>query len=163
MELIWAPWRMEYIRMDKPDTCILCEKPGEDNDVANYILLRETHSFIMLNCYPYNPGHLLVAPYRHVSSLEELSDAERKEHFDMVSRSVAVLREVFHPAGLNIGMNIGTVAGAGIADHIHTHIVPRWQGDSNFMPIVADTRVLPESLAETYRQLQGWFNTSPEV
>jgi ATP adenylyltransferase len=148
---------MEYIRMDKPDACILCEKPGEDNDPANYILLRATNNFVMLNCYPYNPGHLLIAPYRHVSSLEELSDEERHEHLDVVSRGVRVLREVFNPAGFNIGMNIGTVAGAGIADHIHTHIVPRWQGDSNFMPIVADTRVLPESLVETYQQLKGKF------
>jgi ATP adenylyltransferase len=157
MEQIWAPWRIEYIQMQKPEGCILCDKPEQKDDVANYILYRGDNNFVIMNSYPYNPGHLMVAPYRHVANLEELTDEERHEHFGMVSRGVKLLKEVFGPAGFNIGMNIGKVAGAGIDDHIHTHIVPRWQGDTNFMPVIADVRVVPEALAETYKKLQGKF------
>ena len=157
MEKMWAPWRIEYIQMEKPEGCILCDKPKQKNDVANYILYRGDKNFIIMNSYPYNPGHLMVAPYRHVANLEELTDEERHEHFNIVSRSVELLKEVFNPAGFNIGMNISRIAGAGIDDHIHTHIVPRWQGDTNFMPVIADVRVMPEALAETYDKLQGKF------
>jgi len=157
MEQIWAPWRIEYIQMQKPEGCILCDKPNQKDDVANYILYRGDNNFVIMNSYPYNPGHLMVAPYRHVAHLEELTDEERHEHFDMVSRSVKLLKEAFSPAGFNIGMNMGKVAGAGIDDHIHTHIVPRWQGDTNFMPVIADVRVMPEALAETYDKLKGKF------
>jgi ATP adenylyltransferase len=143
--------------MEKPEGCFLCEKPRENNDEANYILYRGQGNFILLNSYPYNPGHLMVAPYRHVASPAELTEEERNEHFDMVSRGVEVLRQVFNPGGFNTGMNLGRVAGAGVADHIHTHIVPRWVGDSNFMPVVADVRVIPEALAETYERLKGKF------
>jgi len=110
-----------------------------------------------MNSYPYNPGHLMVAPYRHVASLDELTDSELYEHFEIVRRSAGVLREVFRPQGFNIGMNLGKVAGAGIDEHIHTHIVPRWQGDTNFMPVISGVRVVPEALAETYRKLKGKF------
>ena len=154
MEQIWAPWRIEYIRGEKPDGCILCDKPQEKNDVANYILYRGNKNFIMLNAYPYNPGHLMVAPYRHVASLDGLTDEERHEHVDIVSRSVEVLRRVFSPAGFNLGTNVGRIAGAGIEDHVHTHVVPRWQGDTNFMPVISNTRVIPEALAETYQKLK---------
>jgi len=157
MKQIWAPWRIEYIQMEKPEGCILCDKPKEKYDVANYILYRGEKNFIIMNSYPYNPGHLMIAPYRHVANLEELTDEERCEHFEMVSRSVKILREVFNPAGFNIGMNLGKIAGAGIDDHIHTHIVPRWQGDTNFMPVIADVRVIPEALASTYEKLKGRF------
>ena len=157
MKQIGAPWRIEYIQMEKPEGCILCDKPKEEDDVANYILYRGDKNFTMLNSYPYNPGHLMIAPYRHVASLEELTDEERCEHIEMVSRSVKLLRETFKPAGFNIGMNLGKIAGAGIDDHIHTHIVPRWQGDTNFMPVIADVRVIPEALAETYEKLKGKF------
>jgi len=148
---------MDYIRLEKPQGCILCEKPAEGTDEPNYILHRAAENFIILNAYPYNPGHLLVAPYRHVGSLEELTAEERNEHFELVCRCIRVLRETMSPAGFNLGTNIGKVAGAGIADHVHTHVVPRWQGDMNFMPVVADTRVIPEGLADTYRQLRGEF------
>jgi ATP adenylyltransferase len=131
--------------------------PKENKDVANYILYRGQKNFVVLNSYPYNPGHLMVAPYRHVASPEELTEEERSEHFEMVSRGVEVLKQVFKPGGFNIGINLGRAAGAGVADHIHTHIVPRWVGDSNFMPVVADVRVLPEALAETYDRLKGKF------
>ena len=157
MKQIWAPWRMEYIQMEKPQGCILCEKPGQDNDAVNYILYRGERNFVIMNAYPYNPGHLMIAPYRHIASLEELTDEERHEHFDVVSRSIRVLRQAFSPGGFNLGINIGKVAGAGIEDHIHTHIVPRWQGDSNFMSVISDVRVVPEALAETYQKLKGEF------
>ena len=155
MERIWAPWRIQYIQMEKPEGCILCEKPGQNNDVQNYILHRGDKNFIILNSYPYNPGHLMVAPYRHVASLEKLTDEERQEHFEIVSRSVRVLKQVFNPGGFNIGINLGKAAGAGIEDHFHTHIVPRWQGDTNFMPVLSDVKVLPEALADTYQKLKG--------
>ncbi len=157
MEHIWAPWRMAYIESDKTGGCILCEKPGEDKDDENFILFRGSKNFVLLNLYPYNPYHLMVAPYRHVSGLDELSDEERHEHFDIVSRSVEILKKELDPQGFNIGMNLGQVAGAGIEDHIHTHIVPRWQGDTNFMTVIADIRTVPEALADSYRKLKGKF------
>jgi ATP adenylyltransferase len=148
---------MEYIRLPKQEGCILCEKPKENNDVANYILYRGKTNFIIMNSFPYNPGHLMIAPYRHVATLEDLTDEELHEHFDTVSHSLKVLRKVFNPTGFNIGMNIGKVAGAGLEGHIHSHIVPRWLGDNNFMPVIADVKVVPEALAETYKKLQGKF------
>jgi len=148
---------MEYIRMKKADGCILCEKPGQDSDAVNYILYRGDKNFVIMNSYPYNPGHLMIAPYRHIASLEELTDEELHEHFDIVSRSIKVLRQAFSPSGFNLGINIGEVAGAGIEGHVHTHIVPRWQGDTNFMPVISDVRVVPEALAETYQKLKGKF------
>jgi len=157
MKHIWAPWRIEYILSEKTKGCILCDKPGEDEDEANYILYRGKHNFVMLNSYPYNPGHLMVAPYRHVGSLESLTAAERNEHFAIISRGLGVLREVFAPAGFNIGANIGRVAGAGIEDHYHSHVVPRWGGDTNYTTVVADIRVVPQALADTYRLLKGRF------
>ena len=157
MEHIWAPWRIEYIRMEKSKGCILCEKPRENNDVLNYILYRGEKNFVILNSYPYNPGHLLVAPYRHVDNLEELADEELHEHFEIVRRGVKLLKQVFNPGGFNLGINIGAIAGAGIVGHFHTHIVPRWSGDANFMPVIAEARVLPEALAETYEKLKSKF------
>ena len=157
MEQIWAPWRIEYIRMEKPEGCILCEKPKEDNDILNYILYSGDKNFVMMNLYPYNPGHLMVVPYRHIANLEELTYEELGEHFEIVSRGVKLLRQVFNPEGFNIGINMGKVAGAGIDGHIHSHIVPRWQGDTNFMPVMSDTRVISEALAETYKKLKDKF------
>ncbi|MFC1948954.1 HIT domain-containing protein [Chloroflexota bacterium] len=157
MEHIWAPWRMEFIRMKKPEGCFLCETPKEDKDTENYILFRGEKNFVILNSYPYNPGHMLVAPYRHIDGLAAMTDEERKEHFDIASQCVEVLKKVLSPEGFNLGINLEKVAGAGIADHIHTHIVPRWQGDSNFMTVIADVRVVPEALADTYQKLKGKF------
>ena len=157
MKHIWAPWRIEYIRMEKPEGCILCEKPRQDTDAANYILYRGNKNFVIMNSYPYNPGHLMIVPYRHIANPEELTDEELHEHSDIVSRSIKVLRQVFSPGGFNLGINIGKVAGAGIEDHVHTHIVPRWQGDNNFMPVISDFRVVPEALAETYEKLKREF------
>ncbi len=157
MEHIWAPWRIQYIRMERVVGCVLCDKPKENNDADNYILHRAGKNFVLLNSFPYNPGHLLVAPYRHVANLEELTKAERDEHFEIVSQGIRVLRQVLSPAGFNIGINASRIAGAGIDDHFHTHIVPRWQGDTNFMTTCADVRVLPEALAESYGKLKGRF------
>jgi len=157
MEYIWAPWRMTYIDSAKdgnPKGCILCDKPKEDKDVDNYILYRSTGSFIIMNSFPYNPGHLMVAPYRHVGRLEDLTDEERNEVFAVVSKGVTLLKKVLKPDGLNIGINLGRVAGAGIEDHMHVHIVPRWNGDTNFMPVMADVRVVSEALADSYRKLK---------
>jgi ATP adenylyltransferase len=157
MEQIWAPWRIKYIQMEKPRGCILCEKPKQNNDAPNYILYRGDKNFVIMNAYPYNPGHLMIASYRHIASLDKLTNEELHEHFEIVSRSIKVLKQVFNPGGFNLGINMGRIAGAGIEDHFHTHIVPRWQGDTNFMPVISDVRVLPEALAETYEKLKGKF------
>ena len=157
MNHIWAPWRIEYIQMEKAEGCILCEKPEEDNDEANYILYRGAKNFVILNSYPYNPGHLMIAPYRHVANLDDLTREELGEHYEILCRSIKLLRRELDPAGFNIGTNIGRVAGAGIDTHTHSHIVPRWQGDTNFMPVIADTRVIPQALADTYKSLKGKF------
>jgi len=154
MERIWAPWRIEYIERAKEGGCILCQKPRENNDEANFILYRGQTNFIILNAFPYNPGHLMVAPYRHIANLQDLTDNEIKEHLDVVKRAVKLLTEVLKPVGFNIGLNIGKVAGAGIEYHLHTHIVPRWQGDVNFMPVLSDTRVISEALTATYKKLK---------
>ncbi len=155
MEHIWAPWRIEFILGEKPEGCILCHRPQEKDDKACLILFRGKNNFVILNKFPYNPGHLMISPYRHVPDLEGMTDDEMLEHFDLVRRGIRALRQAFEPAAFNVGINIGRTAGAGIGDHIHTHIVPRWEGDTNFMPVVADTRVLPEALASTYEKLKG--------
>ncbi|MFH1002719.1 MAG: HIT domain-containing protein [Chloroflexota bacterium] len=157
MERMWAPWRMAYIQQEAAGGCILCDKPAEDDDARNYILYRGEHNFIIMNRYPYNGGHLMVAPYRHLASLEEMTDKERDEHFSLVSRSTVVLRQAFQPGGFNIGINIGRIAGAGIDGHMHSHVVPRWAGDTNFMPVIGDAKVVNEALAETYARLKGQF------
>lgn len=148
---------MKYIQMEKPSGCILCEKPAQTNDALNYILYRGDKNFVIMNSYPYNPGHLMITTYRHIAKLDELTSEELHEHFDIVSRSIKVLRQVFNPDGFNLGINMGRVAGAGIEDHFHSHIVPRWEGDTNFMPVISDVRVVPEALAGTYEKLKGKF------
>ncbi|MFC2068839.1 HIT domain-containing protein [Chloroflexota bacterium] len=157
MERIWAPWRMKYIEMKKPEDCFLCILPKDTDDVANYILYRGQWNFVIMNSYPYNPGHLLVAPSRHIANLEELTGEEIQEHLSVVSQGIKVLKQVLNPSGFNIGMNIGRIAGAGIDTHLHSHIVPRWLGDTNFMTVTSDVRVLPEALAETYEKLKDKF------
>jgi ATP adenylyltransferase len=157
MEQIWAPWRMQYITMEKPQGCILCDKPKENKDDDNLILYRGNKNFIMMNMFPYNPGHLLIAPYRHVAGLEDLTKAEVHEHAELTQKCIKILRETFNPAGFNVGVNMGLVAGAGIADHVHSHIVPRWQGDTNFMPVIGELRVIPEAVIATYKRLKVKF------
>lgn len=155
MEHIWAPWRIEYVLREKEKGCIFCDKPKEAEDSDNLILYRGESNFVIMNNYPYNPGHLMVAPYRHIADLQDLSAEELYEHFDIVRRSATALREALNPDGFNIGINMGRVAGAGIEGHIHTHIVPRWQGDTNFMPVIAEIKVIAEALAATYAKLKG--------
>jgi ATP adenylyltransferase len=163
MKKIWAPWRAKYIGMEKPKGCIFCDKPLEDRDAENYIIFRGKLNFIIMNSYPYNPGHLMVVPYRHIGNVEDMTAEERIEHYEMVSRAVQTLKRALNTSNYNLGMNLGRAAGAGIDDHIHTHIVPRWNGDNNFMPVIADVRVIPEALADTYNKLKGQFWASSTV
>jgi ATP adenylyltransferase len=154
MERLWAPWRMAYVEVAKPQGCIFCEKPREERDDENLILQRGKTAFVIMNAFPYNNGHLMVAPYRHTAELESLSAEERDELMALAQESLGLLRAAFGPDGFNLGMNLGRIAGAGIADHLHLHVVPRWNGDTNFMPVVADTKVLPDSLQNSYRKLR---------
>jgi len=153
MERIWAPWRVQYINAEKQEGCIFCDKPKQDKDDENYILKRGRLGLIMLNAYPYNNGHLMVAPYRHVADISDLADEELLSVMHLVSLGKKVLSRAFSPDGFNIGINMGRVAGAGIEDHIHIHIVPRWNGDTNFMPVLADIKVMPQALSHTFSQL----------
>jgi len=153
MERLWAPWRMEYVRSSHSEACIFCQKVAEDRDRENYVLYRGQKSYILLNLYPYNNGHLMVAPYEHLPSLEDLDEETLTEMMRLVAKGLTLLRRTVNPAGFNVGANIGKVAGAGFDDHVHIHIVPRWEGDTNFMPVLADTRVIPELLDDTYAQL----------
>jgi len=155
MERLWAPWRIEYIRRPKETGCILCQKPRENDDQANFILYRGENNFVILNAFPYNPGHLMIAPYRHIANPQDLTDDEAMEHFDLVKKSLRLLKQVLKPDGFNLGLNVGKIAGAGIEEHLHTHIVPRWQGDTNFMPVLSNTRVISEGLAATYKRLKA--------
>ena len=155
MDQIWAPWRIEYIQRPKEEGCVLCQKSKGDNDEEDLVLYRGRGNFVILNIYPYNPGHLMVAPYRHTADLLDLTEDEVREHFDFIKRSVELLRKVLKPAGFNVGLNLGKAAGAGIDAHLHTHIVPRWVGDNNFMPVLSDTRVVSEALDDTYKRLRA--------
>ncbi|MDD5486398.1 MAG: HIT domain-containing protein [Dehalococcoidales bacterium] len=160
MEHLWAPWRIEYIRLAKSGEekgCILCDKPAEENDEENLVLARGSHNFVIMNRYPYSAGHLMVAPLRHTALLEDLDPQELLEHFQLVQKCISVIRGLWSPAGFNMGMNMGRVAGAGIDQHIHTHVVPRWAGDTNFMPVIASTGVVNSSLQETYLELKPHF------
>ena len=155
MKTLWTPWRRGYILGEKPSGCPLCIKRQEpaEKDRENYILYRGDTCFIMLNLFPYTNGHLMIAPYRHEASIERLDDRSLYEMIALTRASVAALTRDLSPSGFNIGMNLGKVAGAGIADHLHMHVVPRWQGDTNFMSVLAETRLIPEDLDATYDRL----------
>jgi ATP adenylyltransferase len=158
MKVIWAPWRMAYIKDSrKPAACIFCAKARGRRDEANLLLHRSQHGFVMMNLFPYNSGHLMVAPYRHVNNLEVLSPESSLDLIALMNLSLKVLRSEIGPEGFNVGINLGRVSGAGIEEHIHVHIVPRWSGDTNFMPVCSDTRVIPEHLSATYRKLRARF------
>lgn len=162
MERLWAPWRMAYI--EKPATtpgCIFCNKPKEADDREQLILFRGEHCFLIMNLFPYNNGHLMVAPYRHTADVVGLDDAEQAEMMKLTRYCVRVMKDAFRPDGFNIGMNLGKTAGAGIADHLHMHVVPRWDGDSNFMPVLAETKVLPDALFSTYDKLLAAIQSGP--
>jgi len=157
-ERLWAPWRLEYIEEgSKLPGCIFCEKPTAGDDAAQLILHRGEAAYVLLNLYPYANGHLMVAPYRHVADPGDLEAAERAELWELFDRSLRALRVAFEPHGFNAGLNLGRVAGAGVEHHLHLHVVPRWNGDTNFMPVLADVRVMPEHLSRTReRVLAAW-------
>jgi ATP adenylyltransferase len=150
---LWAPWRLEYItQADEQDDCIFCLAVAAD-DESGLVVHRGDEAFVLLNKFPYSSGHLMVASYRHVGELAELTDEEALEVHRLAERGIAALAEVYGPQGYNLGWNLGRIAGAGIVDHVHLHVVPRWAGDTNFMPVLADVKVIPEHLLETRRRL----------
>jgi ATP adenylyltransferase len=155
---LWAPWRLEYVqRADEPDECVFCRAAALPEDEPELVLRRGELAFCLLNKFPYASGHLLVAPYRHGSSFENLDPAEATAVHALAAEAIEALRAVYAPDGFNVGWNLGRVAGAGIVDHGHVHVVPRWNGDTNFMPVLADVKVLPEHLAATRRKLaEAW-------
>lgn len=164
MESLWAPWREKFILCEKEPGCFLCRTAKENQDRKNLILHRDEKCFVIMNRYPYNSGHLIVAPYRHVGKLEQLKDHELTELWKISQLCVKVLKSAMKPHGINLGMNLGKVSGAGVGDHIHLHIVPRWQGDTNFMPILAGTKVVSVGLSSTYRRLKAeWRKKEKEV
>jgi len=158
----WTPWRLSFILGEKPRDCIFCTKVRENRDRENYILYRGAHNFLILNLYPYNNGHLMIVPYLHVPSLEDLPAEVAGELMRLLQHSLRVLRRALNPEGFNVGVNIGRVAGAGVADHVHLHVVPRWGGDTNFMPVLAGVRLIPELLDQTYDRLLAAGIATPE-
>lgn len=157
MERLWAPWRLQYVTQEKPGGCIFCDKPLLNDDRHNYIVRRGQTAFVLLNAFPYNNGHLMVAPFAHIPALEELPSETLHEMMDLAQDCARALKSEFGAEGLNLGFNLGACAGAGIKDHVHMHLVPRWPGDTNFMPVVADVRVIPQSLDQSYELLSEAF------
>lgn len=157
MKTIWAPWRIKYILSEKPDYCILCHALEQKDDTKTFILFRGKLSFVILNTYPYNNGHIMVAPHEHTACLTETDQKTALEMHTLTQECIRILRSTLNAEGFNIGMNLGKVAGAGVENHIHTHIVPRWNGDTNFMPVIADTKVFPEYLRATYNKILPEF------
>jgi ATP adenylyltransferase len=154
MERLWAPWRLEYVQnADKQDGCIFCKAAESDDDEGQLVVHRGEHAFVLLNKFPYASGHLLVAPYRHGLNFGDLDDAEILEVHHLGAQGLDALAAAYGPEGFNLGWNIGRIAGAGIPDHGHLHVVPRWAGDTNFMPVLGDVRVIPEHLAATRAKL----------
>ena len=161
MERLWSPWRMQYIQRAssgvEPEGCLFCTVAAAGDDEASMILARGEHAFVLMNAFPYNPGHVLVCPYRHVSLYVDLTDEETAEFTALTKAAITALDRSSAPAGYNIGMNQGAVAGAGVKAHLHQHVVPRWGGDANFMPVVGRTKVLPQLLADTRLMLaKAW-------
>ena len=158
MKQLWAPWRMAYIGQgSNEDGCIFCQKFAESDPREALVLTQSRHSVVMLNKYPYNNGHLLVAPKRHEKDLSGLSGEEHGDLNESLRRSVEIVRRALNPGGINLGMNLGKCAGAGVEDHLHWHVVPRWEGDTNFMPVVGEIRVMPQHLLDSYDRLHHYF------
>lgn len=154
MEKLWAPWREKFILCEKQPGCFLCSTSKGNQDSENFILYRGKKCFVILNRYPYNTGHLMVAPFRHVGKLEDLKEDEANELLKITQLCIKAIKKGMKPQGINLGMNLGKISGAGVADHLHLHIVPRWLGDTNFMPVVAETKVVSTSLSNVYRILR---------
>ncbi len=156
MKRIFTPWRMKYIKSNKQgDGCIFCSVIEQNNDETNYLIHRGKYAFVILNKYPYTSGHLMVVPYQHSEILSDLNKLTRSEMMELVNKASHIVKEVYEPEGFNIGINMGSAAGAGIADHIHIHVVPRWFGDTNFIPVIGDTRLIPEELDVTYKHIKA--------
>ena len=159
MKRLWAPWRMAYIDQGADDAaCIFCSKPTLENLREALVLVQTKHTVVMLNKFPYNNGHLLLAPKRHESKIDNLPEDENNDLSKALRESVAIIRAVLRPGGINLGMNLGKCAGAGVEDHLHWHVVPRWEGDTNFMPVVGETRVMPQHLLDSYDRLKPHFD-----
>ena len=158
MKHLWTPWRMAYIEnAGKEDGCVFCNLQAKEDGPGNLIVQRGTLAFVILNRYPYTSGHVMVVPFAHKPNLEELSPATRSEMMELTSQATVVLRKIYNTKSFNVGVNIGEAAGAGVKEHVHIHIVPRWVGDTNFMSTLAETRVLPETLADTWRRIREGF------
>lgn len=159
MDRLWSPWRYKYVTKASPDdVCIFCVKAAENRDEENYIVHRGQHSFVILNAFPYTNGHVMVAPYEHVSTLEAARPETLAEIMRLTTDCERHIRAAYRPRGMNIGMNLGECAGAGVVGHIHMHVLPRWPGDASFMSVIGETRVLPEELPDTYRKLRTAFS-----
>ncbi len=157
-DYIWAPWRLKYVKdasKDLEEECIFCAKPAEDDDAESLIVHRGESCFVILNLYPYTNGHLMIAPFEHVGRIQDISAEVTAEMMALSQQAISVLQAKYEPHGFNVGFNQGRVAGAGVEHHIHMHVVPRWGGDTNFMPVLADTRVMPQTLEQTYEALKG--------
>jgi ATP adenylyltransferase len=161
LDRLWSPWRAKYVASgidSQSPSCVFCRLAEDSkNDESNLVVFRGIHNFVALNLYPYITGHLLIVPYQHLAELDSAAKEITDELMDLTKRSETALRKVYSPAGFNVGMNLGGAAGAGIVDHIHLHILPRWPGDTNFMTTIAESRVIPESLETTYSKLRGKF------
>jgi ATP adenylyltransferase len=160
MDLLWTPWRRAFVEgatADADTACFLCTAPAAHDDRANLILARAERAFVIMNRYPYNSGHVMIAPYAHTGDLANLDTATAQQLMALEQRCLSVLQQAYQPQGFNIGMNLGKAAGAGVPDHMHIHALPRWTGDTNFMPIVGHTKVLPETLDQTYDRLAPLF------
>ncbi len=160
MNHLWSPWRMEYIENHgKEDGCVFCKAAGAPDSSANLIVYRGQLAFVILNRYPYTSGHMMVVPFDHKPNLEQLDAATRGEMIELTSRATTVLRDIYNTEAFNVGLNIGEAAGAGVKEHVHIHVVPRWVGDTNFMSSLAETRVLPELLEDTWTRIRVGFQT----
>ncbi len=163
MDRLYTPWRFNYIKGASGektgfgDGCVFCTLPSRGDDEQNFILHRALHNFVILNIYPYTSGHLMIVPFEHTADLPALAKETSDEMMDLAKRAQALLQETYHPHGFNLGMNLGQAAGAGVSDHLHLHVLPRWAGDANFMSTVGETRVIPEDLRTTFNKLRGTF------
>lgn len=158
MDNLWAPWRIEYILGPKPDECVFCLPEHRDEDEDRLILYRGELAFVIMNKYPYNNGHLMVTPFRHIMCLTQATPEETHEMATLTRECANIIKQHFNPGGINVGLNIGEAAGAGIKEHLHFHLVPRWNGDSSFMAAFSETRVIPEHLSSTYKNLKPYFD-----
>ena len=162
MNKLWAPWRMEYIRTPKEDGCVFCIKSESSDIRRNLVLYKGKESFVLMNLYPYTNGHLLISPYKHTADTNQISESCNKEIMNLVNQSTNILKKIMGADGFNFGANFGKAGGAGIEEHLHYHIVPRWSGDNNFMPVIGNTRVMVEGLQESWDELKPEFDVISE-